>query len=639
MNLKFGISAKFHRKVPTFYGERIGHIQYLETDIASWLGQKGAMPLMIPSVSEISGIHQADLDPSQFAHELDALILQGGSDVHPRFYGETPALNDYPFDEERDIYELKLIEAFLNEGKPILGICRGFQLLNIYFGGTLHQDLDKKSFSGHFNKEKDRQNEHHIEIVSDSELSTIYPGTQRALVSSIHHQGVKELGKSLFVEALSEKDGLVEAFSLHGDNFVMGVQWHPELHDSKKDQRLGGVALFEAVFGAAKNRKFYGTSRPHKKRKLKFGKSGSLTLGGEIELQLVDDKSYDLKPVCPELIAEVGTQSERVKSEIFQSMLEIESGVCETALQVEGDWQREAKLVLPLAQKLGARLAGMGSHPFAKVSERLLTENPRYLKLIEKNQWIARRIAIFGLHCHIGMSSKEEAIQFYRFYMALSPLLLGLSASSAFWEGEDTGLFSVRSTFFESTPTGGHPPVLNNWQDFEGLFHKMISSGAIGSHKDLWWDLRPSIDYGTLELRICDVMPSMSQNAALIAFMHTLGLAFQEQGPKSFVWPDLSEWSYRENKWRAARYGLDFKFILKEDATTVPAKEYLTAILEYLTPAAEHMGYQDYFAILRDLVENGTVAQRHRRIFEQSKSMVEIVRHAANELEQNILQY
>lgn len=633
MNLKFGITARFHQRVPTFFGERVGHIQYLESHFASWLGQKGAMPLMIPSVSRHSGIHESDLDPAAYAQNLDALILQGGADVHPRFYGKEPELSEYTFDEERDLYELKLIEAFLKEGKPILGICRGFQLLNVFFGGTLYQDLERVQIAGHLNKEKDHGHEHLIRIQEGGDLSLYYPGVQQAKVSSIHHQGILELGPDLFIEARSEPDGLIEAFSMPGEAFVMGVQWHPEFHDSKTDKRLNGKELFEAIFVAAKNRKFLGTASPSKKKKVQFGRSAALTLGGEIELQLVDDQTFDLKPICPELIAEIQDQTERTKSEIFQSMIEFESGVCESALQVEVDWQTELTRASIIAKKLGAEIAATGAHPFAKISERILTNKPRYQKLMEKNQWIARRIAIFGLHCHVGMQSKDDAIRFYRFYMALSPLLLGLSSSSPFWESEVTGLASVRSTFFESIPSGGHPPVLDNWQQFEGLFQKMIKARAIGSHKDLWWDLRPSLDYGTLEIRICDVMPTLKENAALIAFIHLLGVAFLDGVLVDITWPTLSEWSYRENKWRAARYGLGFDFIIKEDATTAPAADYLEMLIGLINPLAEAWGYQEYVQILRDLIQKGTSSDRQLKVYKSTDSLLDVVKHNVKELQ------
>lgn len=634
MSLKFGISAKFYRKVPNFFGETNGHIQYLETNIARWIGHKGALPLMIPSMSDKGTFQSEDLNPFAYARELDALILQGGSDVHPKFYGEVPEPSPYEYDEDRDLYELKLIDAFIKEGKPILGICRGFQLLNVFFKGTLHQDLEYSSIPGHLNVAENRNHHHQISILDGGILAEYYKNIKNGSVTSIHHQGIKQLGQHLKAEA-SSPDGLIEAFSHEGDNYIVGVQWHPEFQDEKSAKYLDASPLLESLYKAAKDRRYFGSSKQHKRKKIKFGESAGLSLGGEIELQILDDRTFDLKPICSIIVDEIKDQTERTKGEIFQSMIEIESGVSANALEVERDWAIELERATLIARRHGALLGGTGTHPFGLISERILSPDPRYQKLMDKNQWIARRIAIFGLHVHVGMPSREDAIRFYRFYMAVSPLLLGLSSSSPFWEGENTGLSSVRSTFFESTPAGGHPPCLASWQEFEGLFSKLISSKAIGSHKDLWWDLRPSIDYGTIELRICDVLPTLRENAAIVALVHLLGLAANDTGRTDFKWPDLSEWSYRENKWRAARHGLDFDFILKDNAETIPARQYILSILDLLDESAEMFGYQEYMKTLRDIIEHGTSAKRQLDAFKKHSNLRSVVKSYVKEMENN----
>ena len=634
MSLKFGISAKFYRKVPSFFGETPGHIQYLESNIAQWLGKKGALPLMLPSMSSAGTFHVSELDPSAYAKEMDALILQGGADIHPQFYGQAPQPSPYEFDEERDLYELKLIEAFIKESKPILGICRGFQLLNVYFKGSLHQDLEQNSFMGHLNTQQNRNHHHAITLAESGLLAQLYPEVTTATVTSIHHQGILTLGENLKIEAQSP-DGLIEAISFDGDQYILGVQWHPEFHDSPDQKHLDANPLLESLYKAAHNRRYFGSSKPHKKRKVHFGSSEGLSLGGEIELQILDKDTLDLKPICSLLIDEIKDQTERTKGEIFQSMVEIESGISANAIDIEKDWLVELERLQVVAKRHGAVIGSTGAHPFALISERILSNEPRYKKLVEKNQWIARRIAIFGLHVHVGMPNRDEAIRFYRFYMALSPLLLGLSASSPFLEGTATGLSSVRATFFESTPTGGHPPCLQSWQEFEGLFSKMMASKSIGSHKDLWWDLRPSVDYGTIELRICDVLPTLHENAALIAFVHLLGLAASEKSEVNFPWPDLSEWSYRENKWRAARHGLDFDFIIKDNAETISAKQYLKDLIDELAPLAEIFGYQDYMQTLKNTIEQGNSARRQERVFKQTSSLSAVVQSYVEELNEN----
>ncbi|MEY2988093.1 MAG: hypothetical protein RJB13_1614 [Pseudomonadota bacterium] len=222
--LKIGLSACFFYPDP----ERVvfGHksLSYVENDMASFVAQEGVMPVLIPDLP------MTRLEP--LLSELDGLILQGGADLCPESYGE-PFLNKerWPGDKYRDAYELRLVDYFFKKHRPILGICRGFQLLNVYFGGTLCQDIATE-----LNTTLEHRNAltydriHHSVLLSDSGwLSGLY-GKERVEVNSVHHQAIKKLGKDLCVDALSESDGIIEAFthSAHEEHFVAGVQWHPE---------------------------------------------------------------------------------------------------------------------------------------------------------------------------------------------------------------------------------------------------------------------------------------------------------------------------------------------------------------------------------------------------------------------------
>ncbi|MCB0369356.1 MAG: gamma-glutamyl-gamma-aminobutyrate hydrolase family protein, partial [Bdellovibrionales bacterium] len=292
-NLKIGVSAKFHNKSPAFYGEAQRHIQYIETSIANWVAHNKALPLLIPSETVKSEFSDEHFDVVGYAKELDGLILQGGVDIHPSIYdvnfkGEFP----YPSDIVRDKYELKLIEAFIDQKKPILGICRGMQLINVYFGGTLFHDLETNGFSRHLDKESEIKFSHGIEIEPGGILASIYP--HNAHVISVHHQGIEKLGEGLNVEALSE-DALVEAVSIVDENkFLLAVQWHPEFHVSNDEGFLDADKLLNQFITVVKNRKFYGDLNLNRKKSVKFNKSTPLTLGTEIELQVLDKETFDL---------------------------------------------------------------------------------------------------------------------------------------------------------------------------------------------------------------------------------------------------------------------------------------------------------------------------------------------------------
>lgn len=213
-------------------------IQYLEQTLAHMVARHGCLVVMIPSLEESLVLNKEDLNPYMYADALDGLVLQGGVDISPSVYGEEPIemMKSSATDPIRDRYELKLLKAFVSRKKPVLGICRGFQLMNIFAGGTLYQDLptQKAGLVSHNKPEMYDEWLHSVAIHPEGLLASIYP-KQSGQIVSIHHQGVKVLGKDLRIEAVSD-DGLIEAFSGTQDNFYVGVQWHPEFH--KDDEKF-----------------------------------------------------------------------------------------------------------------------------------------------------------------------------------------------------------------------------------------------------------------------------------------------------------------------------------------------------------------------------------------------------------------
>jgi putative glutamine amidotransferase len=228
--LKIGISACFFHADPAraiFTGKTL---QYVELSIAHWVMSRGALAVMIPNPE--GDTRKGDATLADYARWLDALVLEGGSDVWPGSYGETPLEERWGGDRIRDEYEKALAAAFVAEHKPVLGICRGLQLLNVAYGGTLYQDIATQRpdalvhrvaslYDRHF---------HEVEFVPGSRLAALYPGIARAKVNSVHHQAIKELAPGFVVEARAVGDGLIEAVRRPGDSYVAAVQWHPEFH-------------------------------------------------------------------------------------------------------------------------------------------------------------------------------------------------------------------------------------------------------------------------------------------------------------------------------------------------------------------------------------------------------------------------
>jgi len=255
--LLIGVSARIY--TPGTPGINVSgiwakNIHYLEQSVAHWVLSGHAMAVMIPAVTKDSIVTRSDLDLDDYAATLDGLVLQGGNDVAPETYGETPLHPDWSGDRVRDRYEIELIDAFVRAGKPVFGICRGLQLLNVMFGGTLLQDIatqrpasrahrDGSAFERHF---------HSIELVKGSRLAQLCGGVRKATVNSLHHQAIKDLAPGFTVEACCPDDGMIEAVRRAGLPYVAAVQWHPEFHTPGDPDNFDDAPLLRDFLDAAR---------------------------------------------------------------------------------------------------------------------------------------------------------------------------------------------------------------------------------------------------------------------------------------------------------------------------------------------------------------------------------------------------
>jgi gamma-glutamyl-gamma-aminobutyrate hydrolase PuuD len=239
--LRIGVSARIlHPEGARALGFRGKTLQYLETSVAHWLMAHGALVFMVPTVESGSEIRRASISMRDYVNSLDGLVLQGGADVSPETYHEQPLRPEWSGDRVRDMYEIEMLWAFVFEQKPVLGICRGLQLINVAFNGSLHQDIatELPSAITHVDPALYDTLHHDVAFQPDSLLTRLYGSDARLRVNSIHHQCVKQLGNGLVVEATSPVDGVIEAVRWTGSSFVMGVQWHPEFHPSQEGHLL-----------------------------------------------------------------------------------------------------------------------------------------------------------------------------------------------------------------------------------------------------------------------------------------------------------------------------------------------------------------------------------------------------------------
>ncbi len=250
--LKIGISACFFHADPArpiFTGKTL---QYIEQSVAHWVASQGALPVMIPSPDGVTSRGTVTL--ADYADWLDGVVLMGGSDVWPGSYGEEPMKSQWSGDRIRDEYELALTRAFVAAGKPVFGVCRGLQLLNVAFGGTLLQDISTQQPQSLTHRDAglyDR-NFHAVEFVPGTRLAQLYAGTERATVNSVHHQGVKKLAADFVVEARCPDDRMIEAMRWRGTSFVAAVQWHPEFHDPADRSLIDDAPILADFLDAAR---------------------------------------------------------------------------------------------------------------------------------------------------------------------------------------------------------------------------------------------------------------------------------------------------------------------------------------------------------------------------------------------------
>jgi carboxylate-amine ligase len=370
---------------------------------------------------------------------------------------------------------------------------------------------------------------------------------------------------------------------------------------------------------------------------LEFAKSEPWTLGVEVELQIVDRDTYELTAKAPQLLSRWSGPA-TVQPEIFQSMLELSTGICATPAAAEADLRATATKLMPLAREQGVRFIATGTHPTARYQERKLFPSDRYHGLIARNQWIARRLLIFGLHVHVGMPDPETCIAVQNELLRDLGLLLAISTSSPYWQGEATGLASSRVTVFEAMPTGGIPALVHDWTEFNELVETLQRCHAIHSLKDLWWDIRPSPRYGTLEIRVCDGLATIRETVAIVALVQALAkrAGARVAAGKGRTFPPA--WRIRENKWRASRHGMEAEYIVSDHGATMPIRKYLLGLLDELEAEGFANEGDPYLADIRRIGEGApTSADRQRAIFERTGTFESVTRALAQEFEDDVL--
>ena len=354
---------------------------------------------------------------------------------------------------------------------------------------------------------------------------------------------------------------------------------------------------------------------------ISFASSPRSTLGIEWEIALVDRDTRELTNIAPEILAALdprfpGGTFPHLTTELLENTVELVTAPHATVAGATADLRELARTVQAEAEARGAALIGSGSHPFSLWSDQRHTRSERYERFMERTRWWGRNMLIWGVHMHIGVDRVDRVVPIMNAMLGYLPHLLALSASSPLWAGEATGYFSNRTLMFQQLPTAGLPWPVDDWSEVERVLDDLSKTGIIAEPTEARWDIRPAPRWGTLEVRACDGASTLTEIGALAALTQCLTEWLQQALDRGETLPRLQPWFVRENKWRAARYGLDARIIVDAEGRQEPLRDSLAQLVQDLVPVAEQLECTVELAEVTRLLSRGTSAERQLAVYE-----------------------
>lgn len=367
-----------------------------------------------------------------------------------------------------------------------------------------------------------------------------------------------------------------------------------------------------------------------------FRHNPTYSLGVELELQLVDAETGALANQIQPILERVPDKwKDAFKPEFMQSFCEINTGVCQTVVQVERDLTEKLQWAQDVAEDMGLAFVWAGTHPFSRWEHQQITPGDRYQWLLQAMQDVARRLLTFGLHVHVGVDSGDKAIHLIDRLLKHIPTLLALSVNSPFWCGRDSGIQSYRSKVIEALPTAGLPGAMRNWSEYVWLIDHLLQTKFISSIREIWWDVRPHAGFGTVEMRVMDMPMNLRQTLGIVALTQSLVAALSESIDSGAYQFDSHPMIVKQNKWHAARYGMDANLVEFDSNGGIsgvsPAKTVARKLIDRVSPHAEKLGCLAYLHHLDDIFENGTGAARQRKVFDETGDLRAVVKFLAEQ--------
>ena len=349
---------------------------------------------------------------------------------------------------------------------------------------------------------------------------------------------------------------------------------------------------------------------------VEFHASAEPTLGVEWEIALVDAQTKDLSNRADEVLDRLpeGVTGSLVHRELLRNTAELVTPVCHSVPEAMGHLAEGMRLLRDAAAPLDLQLFSAGMHPFAIAEEQRVTKAPRYATLIDRTRYWGQQMVIYGVHVHVGMPEQERVMPVLDSMLRYYPHLQALSAASPYWEGVDTGYASNRALLFQQLPTAGLPFQFATWAEYEHYVDDLMTTGVIDVINEIRWDIRPSPRLGTIEVRVCDAMPTFDCVAATTALTHCLLVDLDERLAAGETLPALPPWHVQENKWRAARYGMEAIIITGADNSERLVTDDLADLLEHLQPVAARLGCTEELAKVDAIISAGASYQRQRGV-------------------------
>ena len=363
------------------------------------------------------------------------------------------------------------------------------------------------------------------------------------------------------------------------------------------------------------------------------------TIGVEEEFQIIDPETLELRSHVVQLISSAAARGvgDLVKQEMHQSIVETGTKICENVSELRLEMHRTRSELVMAAESTGLRVAAAGTHPFSSWIDQVISPGERYQHIVEEMGQLARSLLIFGMHIHVAMPDKQTTIDLMNMVRYFLPHLLALSTSSPFWMGRNTGLKSFRTTVFRRFPRTGIPDIFESWSEYENFVNLLIKLNCIDNGKKIWWDVRPHPTYGTLEFRMFDTATRVEEAVAIAALTQAIVVKLHRLYTHNQSWRIYRRALIEENKWRAARYGIEGKLIDFGREAEVPVRELMLELMDLLDDVLDDLGSRSAVEYIHTILNEGTSAERQLRVYQQTGDLKEVVKHLVMETRASVM--